>query len=52
VCALSPPAALAGVDPAMGDVPALGADSRKILGELGYSSQGIDQLVAAGITTG
>ena len=51
VHALSPPAALAGIDPAMGEVPALGAHSRKILGELGYSSEGIDELVAAGVTT-
>jgi itaconate CoA-transferase len=51
VHALSPPATLAGIDPAMGDVPALGAHSRKILCELGYSSQGIDELVAAGVTT-
>jgi itaconate CoA-transferase len=52
VHALSPPAGLAGVDPVMGDVPSLGAHSRKILGQLGYSSQGIDELVAAGVTTG
>jgi crotonobetainyl-CoA:carnitine CoA-transferase CaiB-like acyl-CoA transferase len=51
VPALPPPAALGGVDPAMGDVPALGANSRKILGELGYSPQRIDDLVATGITT-
>jgi crotonobetainyl-CoA:carnitine CoA-transferase CaiB-like acyl-CoA transferase len=51
VRALPPPAALGGVDAAMGDVPALGADGRKILGELGYSSQRIDDLVATGITT-
>jgi itaconate CoA-transferase len=49
--ALPPPAALAGVDPVLGDVPAVGAHSRRILGELGYSSTAIDGLVAADITT-
>jgi itaconate CoA-transferase len=29
----------------------LGAHSRKILRELGYSSQELDELVAAGVTT-
>jgi itaconate CoA-transferase len=48
--ALPPPATLAGVEPMMGDVPALGAHSRKILGELGYSREDIDGLVAASIT--
>jgi itaconate CoA-transferase len=48
--ALPPPTTLAGVEPTMGDVPALGAHSRKILGELGYSSNDIDGLVAASIT--
>jgi crotonobetainyl-CoA:carnitine CoA-transferase CaiB-like acyl-CoA transferase len=48
---LSPPAALAGVDPAMGDVPAVGAHSRKILRELGYSADATEQLIAAGVTT-
>lgn len=49
--ALPPPAALAGVDPLIGDVPALGEHSRKILGELGYSMKAIDELVAEGVTT-
>jgi itaconate CoA-transferase len=49
--ALAPPAALAGVDPVIGDVPALGEHSRKILRELGYSAQAIDDLIAAGVTT-
>jgi itaconate CoA-transferase len=49
--ALSPPAALAGVDPMIGDVPALGEHNRKILRELGYSVAAIDELVAAGVTT-
>jgi crotonobetainyl-CoA:carnitine CoA-transferase CaiB-like acyl-CoA transferase len=35
----------------MGDVPALGAHSRKILTELGYSTSQIDELVAAGVVT-
>jgi crotonobetainyl-CoA:carnitine CoA-transferase CaiB-like acyl-CoA transferase len=49
--ALPPPAILGGVDALMGDVPDLGADSRKILGELGYSSLAIGRLVTAGVTT-
>lgn len=49
--ALPPPAALAGVDPLIGDVPALGEHSRKILCELGYSMKAIDGLVAQGVTT-
>jgi itaconate CoA-transferase len=49
--ALRPPAALAGVDPVIGDVPALAEHSRKILRELGYSAQAIDELVATGATT-
>jgi itaconate CoA-transferase len=49
--ALAPPAALAGIDPVIGDVPALGEHNRKILRELGYSAQAIDDLVAAGVTT-
>jgi itaconate CoA-transferase len=49
--ALAPPAALAGIDPVIGDVPALGEHNRKILRELGYSAQAIDDLIAAGVTT-
>jgi itaconate CoA-transferase len=49
--ALAPPAALAGVDPVIGDVPALGEHNRKILRELGYSAQAIDDLIAADVTT-
>jgi crotonobetainyl-CoA:carnitine CoA-transferase CaiB-like acyl-CoA transferase len=49
--ALPPPASLAGVHPEMGDVPALGAHSRKILTKLGYSTSQIDELVAAGVVT-
>jgi crotonobetainyl-CoA:carnitine CoA-transferase CaiB-like acyl-CoA transferase len=49
--ALPPPASLADVHPEMGDVPALGAHSRKILTELGYSTSQIDELVAAGVVT-
>ena len=49
--ALPPPANLAGVDPVLGDVPALGAHSRKVLSELGYSDSAVDQLIAAGVTS-
>ena len=49
--ALPPPAALVGVDPVIGDVPALGEHNRKILRELGYSALMIDELIAAGVTT-
>jgi itaconate CoA-transferase len=49
--ALPPPAALGGIDPLIGDVPALGEHNRKILGELGYSVQAIDELIAADVTT-
>lgn len=49
--ALPPPAALAGVEPVLGPVPALGAHSRKILGELGYSESAINELTAAGVTS-
>jgi crotonobetainyl-CoA:carnitine CoA-transferase CaiB-like acyl-CoA transferase len=48
--AIAPPVDLAGIQPVMGDVPALGAHSRKILADLGYSAQDIDGLAAAGIT--
>jgi itaconate CoA-transferase len=49
--ALPPPATLVGVDPVMGDVPALGEHSRKILRELGYTANATDELIAAGVTT-
>jgi crotonobetainyl-CoA:carnitine CoA-transferase CaiB-like acyl-CoA transferase len=49
--ALPAPAGLAGVDPLFGDVPALGAHSRKVLTGLGYSATEIDRLVAGGTTT-
>jgi crotonobetainyl-CoA:carnitine CoA-transferase CaiB-like acyl-CoA transferase len=32
-------------------VPALGEHNRKILRELGYSTQETDELIAAGVTT-
>jgi crotonobetainyl-CoA:carnitine CoA-transferase CaiB-like acyl-CoA transferase len=47
--AVAPPVGLAGVQPVIGDVPALGEHSRKILADLGYSAQDIDGLAAAGI---
>lgn len=49
--ALPPPAGLAGVEPVLGDVPALGAHSRKILGELGYPSAEIEDMISAGVTS-
>lgn len=49
--ALPPPAGLLGVEPVMGDVPALGAHSRTILTELGYSATEVDELVTAGVTS-
>jgi crotonobetainyl-CoA:carnitine CoA-transferase CaiB-like acyl-CoA transferase len=49
--ALSPPACLSGVDPVLGDVPALGEHSRKILRELGYSADATEEFIAAGVTT-
>ncbi|CAJ95479.1 putative acyl-CoA transferase/carnitine dehydratase [Cupriavidus necator] len=42
--ALLPPANLSGVEPVMGDVPALGAHSRQILAELGYDDGDIAAL--------
>jgi itaconate CoA-transferase len=49
--ALLPPATLAGVDPPVKDVPALGAHSRNILSELGYSAQAITMLAEQRVTT-
>jgi itaconate CoA-transferase len=49
--ALLPPATLAGVDPPIKDVPALGAHSRNILSELGYSAQAITMLAEQRVTT-
>jgi crotonobetainyl-CoA:carnitine CoA-transferase CaiB-like acyl-CoA transferase len=51
VRALSPPAVLGGIEPAMGSVPALGEHSRNILRELGYSAEATDELISAGVTT-
>jgi itaconate CoA-transferase len=46
-----PPTAISGIDPTLGDVPALGAHSRKILCDLGYSPEEIDRLMSLGVTT-
>jgi crotonobetainyl-CoA:carnitine CoA-transferase CaiB-like acyl-CoA transferase len=46
-----PPTTIAGFDPALGAVPALGAHSRNILCDLGYSPEAIDELVSQGVTT-
>ncbi|MBJ7336537.1 CaiB/BaiF CoA-transferase family protein [Mycolicibacterium sp.] len=49
--ALPPPAVLSGIDPLMGDVPALGSHSRRILSDLGYNALELDDLIADGVTT-
>jgi crotonobetainyl-CoA:carnitine CoA-transferase CaiB-like acyl-CoA transferase len=46
-----PPTAIAGIDPSLGDVPALGAHSANILCDLGYSPREIDELMSSGVTT-
>jgi len=47
--ALLPPVTLGGVDPALGDVPGLGAHGPAILRELGYDDDAIDTLSRTGI---
>ncbi|HEX5326519.1 MAG TPA: CoA transferase, partial [Acetobacteraceae bacterium] len=47
--ALLPPATFADVEAAMGDVPALGADTDAVLGELGYAAADIVRLRATGV---
>ncbi|OBH61966.1 carnitine dehydratase [Mycobacterium intracellulare] len=49
--ALLPPATLAGIEPPLGDIPALAEHSRKILRELGYTDEAISDLVTSGVTT-
>jgi crotonobetainyl-CoA:carnitine CoA-transferase CaiB-like acyl-CoA transferase len=46
--ALKPPAGLSGVEPVMGDVPAVGAHTDAILAGLGFSADAIAGLRAAG----
>ncbi|MFJ9387785.1 CaiB/BaiF CoA transferase family protein [Nocardioides sp. NPDC101246] len=47
--ALAPPIDIAGLTPLMGDVPALGAHTDALLGELGIEPGAIDQLHADGV---
>ncbi|ODQ89425.1 carnitine dehydratase [Mycolicibacterium flavescens] len=47
--ALLPPATLGGAEPALGDVPALGAQGPAILQELGYDDAAVDDLSRAGV---
>jgi len=47
--ALKPPATLTGLDPRMGDVPALGAHTDAILTRLGRSADDIEALRSAGV---
>ena len=47
--ALVPPVNMEGVEPVMGDIPALGAHSRAILGELGYTQDTIDRWAREGL---
>jgi itaconate CoA-transferase len=46
--ALLPPADLDGVDPVMGDVPAVGEHTESVLGELGYDHAAIESMRATG----
>ena len=47
--ALLPPATLSTGEAAMGDVPAVGADTQAVLKGLGYSAERIADLRAAGV---
>ncbi len=47
IAALRPPATLSSVEPLMGDVPAVGAHTEAILGELGYDADAVSRLRAA-----
>jgi len=47
--ALLPPATLGGAEPALGDVPALGAQGPAILHELGYDDAAVADLSRAGV---
>ena len=46
--ALLPPATMAGIEPRMGPVPALGEHTRTILTEIGLSASHIDRLAREG----
>ncbi len=46
--ALVPPVDLRGIEPRMDPIPALGADTERLLAELGYSADDVDGLRAAG----
>jgi itaconate CoA-transferase len=48
VAALRPPATLSGVEPVMGDIPAVGAHTEAILAHLGYDPAAIARLRSAG----
>jgi len=46
--ALLPPANISGIEPVMGDVPALGQHTEAVLADLGYNAAAITELRAAG----
>ena len=46
--ALVPPVDLAGVEPVMGPVPAVGEHTERVLSELGYSDAAIERMRASG----
>ena len=48
IAALRPPATLSGVDPVMGDIPAVGAHTDAILVSMGYGDEAIGHLHSTG----